>query len=205
MFTRALRTVTTGAAVLLLPLVLPLSPALSAQSLREQTQAVQSPRDVGVGPSHVLSINPFMPLLGWFQGEYEQRVQNNLSFALAGSYLEFDNDHYTNIDAKLRLYPDDRGLRGLGLAAGLGIGRIQRDVNYCESYTLEGEPLGCRRTESAPSFSVEGQYQWLLGTNRATAVTMGGGVKRYFVSDANDGGINRIMPTLRLTVGYAFR
>jgi hypothetical protein len=45
----------------------------------------------------------------------------------------------------------------------------------------------------------------LLGTNRATAVTMGGGVKRYFVSDANDGGINRIMPTLRLTVGYAFR
>ena len=42
-------------------------------------------------------------------------------------------------------------------------------------------------------------------TKRSTAITMGGGVKRYFVSDANDYGIQRILPTVRLTVGYAFR
>jgi hypothetical protein len=146
-----------------------------------------------------------MPLLGWFQGEYEKRIQDNLSFALAGSYLEFDNDHYTNVDAKLRLYPEERGIQGLGLAAGLGVGSIDRNDSYCESYTIEGEGINCRKTESSPSFSVEGQYQWLLGNKRSTAVTIGGGVKRYFVSDRNDGGINRIMPTLRLTVGYAFR
>lgn len=186
-----------------------IAPQLSAQSLRDQTSRDQSTRrapDQSVAPvRQIISINPVLPILGWFQGEYEARLQDNLAFALAGSYTEFDNDNYANVDAKLRLYPQERGLQGLGLAAGLGVGNIKREKNFCEVTDLSEPNKVCRLRENAASFSVEGHYQWLLGNKRSTAITMGGGVKRYFISDENDQGINRIMPTLRLSVGYAFR
>lgn len=182
---------------------------VQAQSLRDQTSSGQSARraaDASVAPvRQIISINPVLPILGWFQGEYEARLQDNLAFALAGSYTEFDNDNYANFDAKLRLYPQERGLQGLGLAAGLGVGNIKREKNFCDVPDLSEPGKVCRLRENAASFSVEGHYQWLLGNKRSTAITMGGGVKRYFISDDHDAGINRIMPTLRLSVGYAFR
>lgn len=174
--------------------------SLAAQSLREQTsRRTADPSPVGV--RQILSINPVLPILGFIQGEYEARLQDNLSFAVAGSYSEFDNVRYTNLDAKLRLYPQERGMSGLGLAAGLGTGSMKREAVYCADRLARDER--CRLTENAPTFSVEGHYQWLLGTRHSTAITLGGGIKRYFVSDANDYGIQRILPTLRLTVGYA--
>jgi hypothetical protein len=174
----------------------------AAQSLREQTMRRSTPA-ISSDVRQILSINPVMPILGYFQGEYEARLQDNLAVAVAASYTEFDQVRYTNLDAKLRLYPAERGMQGLGLAAGLGTGSLQREAAYCAERVARDER--CRRTEHAPTFSVEGHYQWLLGTKRATAITLGGGVKRYFVSDANDYGIQRILPTLRLTVGYGFR
>ena len=186
-----------------------IAPQLSAQSLRDQTSRDQSTRraaDASVAPARqIISINPVLPILGWFQGEYEARLQDNLAFALAGSYTEFDNDNYANLDAKLRLYPQERGLQGLGIAAGLGVGNIKREKNFCDVPDLSEPNQVCRLRENAASFSVEGHYQWLLGNHRSTAITMGGGVKRYFISDDHDQGINRIMPTRRLSVGYAFR
>ncbi|MBY0490314.1 MAG: hypothetical protein K2R93_10780 [Gemmatimonadaceae bacterium] len=185
-----------GALAALVPLT------LSAQSLREQTARRSTPV-APAGVSQIVSINPVMPILGFFQGEYEARMQDNLAFAASASYTEFDNVRYTNLDAKLRLYPEERGLQGLGLAAGIGTGSARREAAYCAERIARDER--CRLTEHAPTFSVEGHYQWLLGTKRSTAITMGGGVKRYFVSDANDYGIQRILPTVRVTVGYAFR
>lgn len=185
--------------------LLPLSFAassLSAQSLREQTsRRAADPTPAGV--RQIISINPVMPILGFFQGEYEARLQDNLAFAVAASYSEFDNVRYTNLDAKLRLYPSELGMQGLGLAAGIGTGTAKREAAYCAERIARDAK--CRLTENAPTFSVEGHYQWLLGTKRSTAITLGGGVKRYFVSDANDYGIQRILPTVRLTVGYGLR
>ena len=170
----------------------------SAQgTLREQTQT-----QTADGPTHVFAINPFLPLFGFFQGEFEQRIRGNVSLALGASYVRFD-DYYTNVDGKLRLYPQERALNGLGVAAGLGYGAVRRrNEVLCDDL---GE--NCRdnnKTESAPTFSVEGQYQWLLGSSRATAVTVGAGVKRYFLSEDRSRGIERVLPTMRLTIGYAF-
>jgi hypothetical protein len=154
------------------------------------------------GPAHVISLNPFLPILGYFQGEYERRVQDNLSIALAGSYVRFD-DYYTNVDLKARLYPQEKGVQGVGLAAGVGYGVIRRRNDYyCDPIIACDAP---RRTESAPTFAVEAHYQWLLGGHQATALAVGGGVKRYFISERDARGIERILPTLRLTIGYAFR
>lgn len=167
----------------------------SAQSLSAQTGGA-------TGPAHVISINPFLPILGYFQGEYEQRVQDNMSIALAGSYVRFD-DYYTNVDLKARLYPQEKGLRGVGLAAGVGYGAIRRRNDYYCDPTITCNPP--KRTPSAPTFAVEAHYQWLLGGRQATALAVGGGVKRYFISERDASGIERILPTLRLTIGYAFR
>lgn len=175
---------------------------LSAQaqfSLRDQTGDAVTPRQV-------ISVNPFLPLFGRFQGEYERRLRENVSVAIAGSYTRFDDD-YTNIDAKLRLYPQDRALQGLGLAAGLGLGAVRRRGSYtvCDSFGENCAEIGDGTRVSAPTFSVEGQYQWLMGRSRATAITVGGGAKRYFLSDEESRGIARVLPTARLTIGYAFR
>ncbi|WP_396222060.1 hypothetical protein [Gemmatimonas sp.] len=55
---------------------------------------------------------------------------------------------------------------------------------------------------------MEMQYQWLLGQQRNTAVTVGGGARRYFLLEDSPTGFdqfNDYMPTRRLTIGYAVR
>jgi hypothetical protein len=161
-------------------------------------------------PTRIVSINPFLPLAGSFQGEFETRIRDNMSVAVSGSYLAFgddNDDNFTNADIKLRLYPSERALQGFGIAAGLGVGR-QTAVE--EFVCLEGATVECinrRVSASGATFSVEMQYQWLLGTSRNTAVTVGGGAKRYYIDESRNG-INlftNYVPTLRLTVGYAFK
>jgi hypothetical protein len=176
---------------------------LAAQA---QFSVRDQPGDAASMPRQVIAVNPFLPLFGYFQGEYERRVRENVSVALAGSYVRFD-DYFTNVDAKLRLYPQDTALEGLGLAAGLGVGAVRRRGSYtvCDPLGENCREAGDGTTESAPTFSIEAQYQWLLGRSRATAITVGGGAKRYFLSEEKARGIERVLPTLRLTIGYAFR
>ncbi|AMW03831.1 hypothetical protein [Gemmatimonas phototrophica] len=160
------------------------------------------------GPGKVVSINPFLPLAGFFQGEFEGRIKDNLAVAVSASHIQFD-DIYTNADVKLRLYPQERGLQGFAIATGLGYGRI-RNENIDEFCT--GIPnVDCAaqtKSTSGATFSVEMHYQWLLGKSRNTAVTLGGGAKRYYIGEETKNGFDNFqeyLPTLRLTVGYAFR
>jgi hypothetical protein len=161
-------------------------------------------------PTRIVSINPFLPLAGSFQGEFETRIRDNMSVAVSGSYLSFgddNDDNYTNADIKLRLYPSERALQGFGIAAGLGVGR---QTAVTEFVCIEASSVECinrRVSATGATFSVEMQYQWLLGTSRNTAVTVGGGAKRYYIDESRNG-INlytNYVPTLRLTVGYAFK
>lgn len=171
-------------------------------SLREQTA---SPR--AASPTRIISLNPFLPLAGYFQGEYEQQLQDNVSLAVSGSSSKFDNQKYLNADVKLRLYPQGRGLEGLALAAGIGLGNARRRDQQlpCEPVPSCTPQIDPARYITRPSFSVESHYQWLFGRTRATAVTVGGGLKRYFISEEDARGIGRLVPTGRLTIGWAFR
>ncbi len=158
-------------------------------------------------PTRVVAINPFLPLLGSFQGEFEKKLQANLSAAVSVSYLDFgdgDSKHYTNADVKLRLYPAERALNGFAIAAGLGVGS-QSTVTYLDCIEVNAPCRGARASRTGPAFSMEMQYQWLLGKRQNTAVSVGGGAKRYFISETANTDITEFMPMLRLTVGYAFR
>lgn len=172
---------------------------LSAQTLREQTRGPSTKT-----PTQIISVNPFLPLFGYFQAEYEHRVAQNASIGISGAHMKLE-DVYTSVDVKLRLYPQERVLENLGISAGLGYGRVkQQDDIVCVDPLLSIDCAPSPRSVSAPTFAVEAQYQWLLGAGRSTAVAIGGGAKRFFISDEKSSGIERVVPTLRLTIGYAF-
>jgi sulfite reductase beta subunit-like hemoprotein len=169
--------------------------------------AQSQPPATGSLPRHVLSINPFLPLAGYFQGEFETKLKENVSVAVSGAHARLD-DYYTSLDVKLRLYPQERGLEGFGIAAGGGFGRIRED-SYTDAVAciaLAGVvcPEASRRSVSGATFSVEAHYQFLLGRSRKTSVAFGGGAKRYFIEERTNESFQRLVPTLRLTVGYAF-
>ena len=169
-------------------------------SLSAQAAGSASP----VPPGTVISVNPFLPLAGYFQGEFERRFRENLTFALGASYVEdTPDDRNTNVDAKLRFYPQEKAPYGLGLAAGLGIGS-RRVMEYRDVSCLA---IGCpepggriETTRYSPAISVEITYQWLLGRKQHTAIGFGVGAKRYVAGWP----FPDFMPTGRLTIGYAF-
>ncbi len=167
---------------------------LSSQTLAQQTRQSAS------SPTRIISANPFLPLLGYFAAELEQRLSNAASVAVSGSHIEPDNARYTNVDLKGRLYPTERGLHGFNMAASLGFARIRQT----EDFECAAEPCPAPKAFSTGSFAVELGYQWLLGPSKVTVVSVGGGAKRYLGSDDKFTSINRVMPTLRLNVGYAF-
>ncbi len=181
--------------------------ALRAQTLREQTRSLAE--DTSSGPSRILSINPFILLFGYFSGEYEKRVSSTLSVAVAGSYIKFDSDRYTNLDVKARLYPNELAMRGFGLAASLGATAIRSHSTDCVFAAPSPNEPTCTtkgRTFSSPAVAIELQYQWLLGSRKRTAVTFGGGLKRFLGSSEkfDQASVSRFLPTGRVSIGYAY-
>ena len=182
---------------------------LSAAAMPAGAQAPGQPVFAPVGPSRIVSTNPFLPLFGYFSAEYEQRIKDNVAFALAGSSTEFD-ERITHVDAKLRLYPNDRALEGFSMATSLGIAWIRRNGDPCDFFgDCIFEP-GVQqpqrdRTITTPTFAIEGAYQWLLGRSRSTAIVAGFGAKRYLGGSRTDfQGLARVLPTGRLSIGYGF-
>lgn len=173
----------------------------SAQTLAQQTRSVGGSIE---GPGRVISANPFLPLLGYFAAEYEQRVSPSVSLALSGSQIKPDRTKYTNVDAKARLYPSETALRGLNIAASLGIGRIDANDEYDCGILASGTLCVLPKPFTTGSFAIEVGYQWLLGPSRVTAVTLGGGAKRYLGAESKFDQIDRVIPTLRMSIGYAF-
>ena len=135
--------------------------SLSAQTLRDQTSGPSTS-----APTRVISVNPFLPLFGYFQAEFEARVAKNASIGISGAHTKLD-DLDTSVDVKLRLYPQERVLEKLGISAGIGFGRVKRDGDIVCGEIIELRPCG-NPSASAPTFGVEAQYQWLLGASRST-------------------------------------
>ncbi len=183
--------------LLAVPFLLAPLAGVSSQTLAEQTRQSAASAD---GPSRIISANPFLPLIGYFAAEFEQRLTPAVSFAISGSHIKPDDARYTNGDIKARLYPTERGLDGFNMAASFGFARIRKT----DGLECAAEPCVLPKAFSTGSFAIELGYQWMLGPSKVTVVSVGGGAKRYLGSDDKFRDINRVMPTLRLNVGYAF-
>lgn len=196
------RPVLLGAGLVTLAAALIPGRAVGAQAPGAQAPGAPS---TAVGPARFLSTNPFLPLFGYFSAEYEQRLEDNLAFAISGSHTRFDA-LYTHLDAKLRLYPNDKALEGFSLASSLGIAWVKRDNDdFCIGFDCSPSNEQGRRHFTTPTFAIEGNYQWLLGRTKSTAITVGIGAKRYLGGNDRDYfGIERVLPTGRLSIGYGF-
>ena len=176
------------------------------------TSAIAQPKRTVVlsndGPTHVITVNPFFLLAGWVSAEYEQRVNSSIGLGGGVSYVDFSDTRYTNFEVKGRLYPNEHAMRGLGIAVSFGVTRLSfnsRTIADCVYPT--SEPPFCdnsAKNATSPAVGIEFGYQWLLGTNRRTAIAVGLGGKRFLASKSSLAGTEIVIPTYRLGVGYAF-
>ncbi|MBM3780901.1 MAG: DUF3575 domain-containing protein [Acidobacteria bacterium] len=139
------------------------------------------------GPTQSINGNPFGLLLGWFNAEYERKVNDSVAVVVGGSYWDADGDKeaYINGDVMVRYFPQQRALRGFYV----------------------GTKVGLTRTESARTrfgIGVDAGYQWTLGPDGRFFLATGFGLKRLFGA-TDQWYAPDVVPTFRIVnVGIAF-
>jgi hypothetical protein len=164
-------------------------------------------------PRRIVSVNHVLLITGSVQGEVEQRVSDRVSLALSASAVRL-SDRYTNADLKLRYYPDPRRrvLDGVGFALGAGYGHVtDRNVGViCASSVPGGGGGGCydfSESYSGPTVTADVTHQWVPKAPHHLVLTVGAGVKRYFVDEQLPAAFQafpQLTGTVRVSVGYAF-
>lgn len=171
--------------------------AITGAPLAANAQSAQA------SPSHVFTLNPFFVLAGWISGEYEQRVNNTVSLGAGASYVDFSDNQYTSVDFKVRLYPNEKALRGFEMGMGLGFTAVNTDTdgNDCN----DGPCGSTEKTKvTTPAVSLEFGHQWNLGNNGRTILVLGGGGKRFLASKKDLNDTPRVIPFFRIGVGYGW-
>lgn len=155
-------------------------------------QAAASPRK-----ANVISINPLLLAFGGVSAEYERRIGNASALAAGFNYYSPELFDYISADAKFRFYPNGEALRGFSVAGTGGVTHA--------SESLDVDCFDCQEESgTALTLGVELNYQWLLGSTRNFAVTLGLGAKRLFFVGGSVGDAAVGLPTARLSIGYAF-
>jgi hypothetical protein len=165
--------------------------ALSAAPALAQTDTTTLVR------TQAISVLPLHAVFGFYAGEYERAVGQTATLGIGSSYFSLgdngDDFQYATAEAKLRYYPSGDPLRGMSFGVTAGPTFVSTDGfdGDGESYTALG--LGFELARSH-----------ILGVDRRFYYGYGVGAKRLFFSGQEADGIELVIPTLRLSVGYAF-
>jgi hypothetical protein len=145
-----------------------------------------------------LSILPFHALLGFYAGDYERVVGQTATLGIGSSRFDLGDDEdgftYATAEAKLRYYPSGDPLRGLSFGITAGPTYISAGESIAgedESYTALGVGFEVARSH-------------IMGVDRRFYYGYGLGGKRLYFVDDDAEGVQFFIPTLRLSVGYAF-
>jgi hypothetical protein len=154
----------------------------------------------------MVGLNPLGIPFDIFSIEAEGVVGPGITVGAAGSYNAFGGDigpggrdpRFGSGDIKVRYYPSEVAFRGF--AAGLGLG-ITNFSSRPEG--PDGSPLPERQKISAPTISVEADYNYLI---ERFVVGTGVGAKRYLASedDRDQAGAPRAWAYVRFVLGLAF-
>ncbi|HEX6909955.1 MAG TPA: hypothetical protein VF142_06160 [Longimicrobium sp.] len=159
--------------------------------------AAQTADTTEVVRRQVISLLPVHAILGFYAGEYERAVGQTATLGVGTSYFDLSDFTYATVEAKLRYYPSGDPLRGLSFGVTAGPTFLSE----------EGTDFGGGETEesvTALGVGVEIARSHILGVDRRFYYGYGFGAKRLvFVSDEAEG-VEVVLPTLRLSVGYAF-
>ena len=190
------------------PLVRAITLAALAAASVSSARAQAAPATTAREPyRQAFTLNPLGIPFGWVNGEFERVLGGGATLGIGGSWLEVDDDDdFASVEAKLRYYPSERGLRGFSIGLSAGYTRIEDNQE-----TIFGPDRTPRaQVVDGPSLGVMADYNWLIGARRRFVVGAGLGAKRIFTDDrSNDSDLIdlddiRAYPTMRLVVGVAF-
>ncbi|HEX2079672.1 MAG TPA: hypothetical protein VHG08_18295 [Longimicrobium sp.] len=166
---------------------------LAASPAAAQTDTLSAPG----ARTNAISILPLHAILGFYAGDYEHAVGRTTTVGLGASYFSLgegeDELVYATTEAKFRYYPSGDPLRGLsfGLTAGPTFLSAEAAGSEDESVTAIGVGFEVARSH-------------VLGVDRRFYYGYGAGAKRLFFTGDEADGAEMVLPTLRLSVGYAF-
>lgn len=144
----------------------------------------------------VISVSPLFAMLGFYTGEIERRMTTNATVGLGGSAFSLGPFGYKSVDAKVRFYPAERALEGLGVGASAGMIWLSADEGGLFSSPAEGSGI---------VLGAEASYTWLTGKRHNLAFAIGGGLKRIVRYGGYDvSSVQLTYPTAKASIGVAF-
>jgi hypothetical protein len=148
-------------------------------------------------PVQAISILPIHAAFGWYAGDYERAVGTTATGGVGASHFSVDGFNYTSLEGKFRYYPSGDVLNGMsfGLTAGPTFVALDDDS---DGETEEDE----EHTAIGIGFEIARSH--LMGVDRRFYYGYGAGFKRLFVVSGEASGAETAIPTLRLSIGYAF-
>lgn len=148
--------------------------------------------------TNVVSVLPLHAAIGFYAGDYERARNNTTSLGMGASYFEMgdgdDGFQYGSAEAKLRYYPSGDVLSGLSFGLTAGPTWVTADDDFD----------GASESATALGIGFEIAKSRLMGVDRRFYYGYGGGLKRLFIVNGEAEGSETTIPTLRLSVGYAF-
>jgi hypothetical protein len=151
-------------------------------------------------PKQVLSIQPLSAVFGVFAGEYERAAGKAVTWGIGATYwgdsFSGGNDAtYTSAEFKLRAYPAGVALTGFSVGGALGVASVRGTDNNGSTESVGGASIG-----------VLLEYQWLMGAGKEWAFALGAGAKALIIDDKSTTfSYTAKYPTMRISVGYAFK
>jgi hypothetical protein len=158
----------------------------------------------------MVALNPLGIPFEIFAAEAEGVILPGITLGGSVSHTAISNDEgdgqgdprFTSGDVKVRYYPGEVALNGFSVGLGLGV------TSYSElrSVGTPTTPLLERRTLTAPTISVESDYNFLLGARQRFIVGTGIGAKRLLASgeDRRRADAPRAYAYARFVLGLAF-
>ncbi|HYR09929.1 MAG TPA: hypothetical protein VEQ60_19300 [Longimicrobium sp.] len=161
-------------------------------------QALQPADSAGAYvPAQALSVLPLHAAIGFYAGDYERAMSQTVTAGVGGSYFSLEDDGeeigYASLEGKVRYYPSGDVLNGLSFGVTVGPTFLSEtsDAGVDEEITVLGVGFEIARSH-------------LMGIDRRFYYGYGAGFKRLFVMSGGESGAELALPTLRLSIGYAF-
>lgn len=148
--------------------------------------------------TNVISILPFHAAIGFYAGDFEHAMNNTTSLGVGASHIKAgdgdDRFQYGSAEVKMRYYPSGDVLSGLSFGLTAGPTWVTADDDFD----------GASESATALGIGFEIAKNRIMGVDRRFYYGYGGGLKRLFIVGGEAENSERTIPTLRLSVGYAF-
>ncbi len=146
--------------------------------------------------TQAISVLPLHAAFGFYAGDYERVVSPTVTAGVGGSYFSWGEFRYSSLEGKVRYYPSADPLNGLSFGLTFGPTMVKA------ANTFEGGAQEDDVTAIGLGFEIARSHT--MGVNRHFYYGYGGGFKRLFMVSGGESGAETTLPTLRLSIGYAF-